>query len=171
MKYLIILFGLTAGLFAFSDSLQSFSADFEQNITDEHNKTITYSGHVWAQRPDMALWSYQKPVEKHVYVNARNVTVLEPDLEQAIVKKIANDIDLFAIVTDAKPVGDGRYEALYESQAFTITLREGVIDKIEYKDPFENLVTLQFSAQEQNKEIAEERFRVKIPADYDIIRD
>ena len=171
MKYLIVLFGLTAGLFAFSDSLQSFSADFEQNITDEHNKTITYSGHVWAQRPDMALWSYQKPVEKHVYINAKNVTILEPDLEQAIVKKIANDIDLFAIITDAKPVGDERYEAFYDSQAFHITLREGIIDKIEYKDPFENLVTLQFSAQEQNKGIDHGLFKVKIPSDFDVIRD
>lgn len=171
MRSLVLLLGCISVLLAFAEDLQSFSATFEQHITDDHNKTILYSGQVWSVRPDRVLWRYEKPVEKYVYIDGRTVTIIEPELEQAIIKKIENDFDFFTIVSRAKPIGDGRYEAEYASQQFIISVKNRVIDTIEYKDPYDNRVTLQFDGQVVNNPIGKERFETNIPSYYDIIKD
>ena len=56
------------------------------------------------------------------------------------------------------------------NQIFTITLKQGVIERIEYQDTFENKVIMQFSDQRQNKLIDDEKFTAKVPKEYDIIK-
>jgi len=171
MKFLLLLTAFIPVLFGFSESIYSFSAPFEQRIVDDQNKTITYHGHVWAKRPDKALWKYTDPIEKNVYVHGKRVIVVEPDLEQVIIKKINNDIDLFTLIASAKPIGNETYEANYSDQLFTIRLKQGIIEQIRYLDPFENRVILTFTDQEQNKEIDDDKFFAHIPNTYDIIKD
>lgn len=171
MKYLLFITLYIPALFGFSESIYSFSAEFKQRIIDDQNKTITYHGQVWAKRPDKALWKYSDPIEKNVYIHGHQVIVIEPDLEQAIIKKISNDIDLFALIASAKPIGDEIYEAHYADQIFTIRLKRGVIELIKYLDPFENRVIIAFTDQKQNKEIDDDKFFARIPKSYDIIKD
>jgi outer membrane lipoprotein carrier protein len=171
MKFLLLFSVLMPALFGFSESIYSFSGSFEQHIVDDQNKTIIYHGHVWAKRPDKALWEYSDPIKKSVYVHGHRVIVVEPDLEQAIIKTISSDIDLFALIASAKPIGNETYEAHYADQIFTIKLMHGVIERIDYLDPFENSVNLIFSNQEQNKRIDDEKFFARIPKAYDIIKD
>ena len=171
MKTLLLMLGFISTLFGFSDSIYSFSASFEQRIVDDQNKTITYYGNVWSKRPDMALWKYEKPIEKSVYIRGKRVVIIEPELEQALIKNINNDIDFFAIISAAKPIGKGKYQTNYMDQIFTITLKQGVIERIEYQDTFENKVVMQFSDQRQNKLIDDEKFTAKVPKEYDIIKE
>jgi len=171
MKILIFITIFIPALFGFSESLYSFSALFEQRIVDDQNKTITYHGQVWAKRPDKALWKYSDPIEKDVYVHGHQVVMVEPDLEQAIIKKISNDIDLFALIASAKPIGNETYKAHYADQIFTIRLKRGIIEHIEYLDPFENRVSITFTDQKQNKNIDDDKFFALIPKAYDIIKD
>ncbi len=170
MRYLLLLLAFVPALLGFSKSIYSFSGPFEQRIIDDQNKTIIYRGHVWAKRPDKALWRYTEPIEKDVYIRGHRVIVIEPDLEQAIIKKINNDIDFFALIASARLVGEETYEADYADQVFTIRLDHGIIQSIEYLDPFENSVILSFSDQQQNKMIDDKKFTVTIPRSYDIIK-
>lgn len=171
MRFLLLVFLSFTALFAVAESVNSFSAAFEQHITDEKNSTISYKGYVWAKRPGMALWTYQTPINKSVYIKGDRVVVIEPDLEQAIIKRINGDINLLAVLASAKPIGGERYQADYGSQTFFITMHQGIIANISYRDPFDNLVELIFMKQKQNDPIAEEKFNAVIPGDYDIIRD
>jgi outer membrane lipoprotein carrier protein len=171
MRLLLLALLSFTSLFAVAESLNSFSADFEQRITDEKNSTISYQGHVWAKRPDLAHWDYRTPVNKSLYIRGERVVIIEPDLEQAIIKKIDGDINLLAVLSSAIHVGKGRYRADYGSQTFFITMHNGIIASISYKDAFDNLVELVFMHQEQNSPIDDARFNAVIPDDYDIIRD
>jgi outer membrane lipoprotein carrier protein len=171
MRFLLLAFLSFTSLFAVAESLKSFSADFEQRITDEKNSTISYKGHVWAKRPDLAQWNYQTPINKSLYIKGDRVVVIEPDLEQAIVKRIDGDINLLAVLSSAVHVGEGRYRADYGSQTFFITMRQGVLEGIDYRDAFDNHVELIFMQQEQNCPIDDEHFNAIIPDEYDVIRD
>ena len=168
--FLITLLSVTS-LFGFFDSVSTFSADFEQRITDDQNKSIVYKGHIQTKRPNMALWNYVTPVEKQIYIREYKVVIIEPDLEQAIIKKVRNDIDLFTILTSAISIGNDHYEAHYRDMKFLITMEKDLIQSISYEDVFQNRVVILFSGQSINKAIDDTVFKAMIPSDYDILRD
>jgi len=171
MKPLLLLLALLTSLFGFADTLRSLSADFTQQITDDTNKTITYSGHLDATRPDMARWEYTEPVEKSVYVVGHKVTIIEPELEQAIVKSFREEIDLFKILAKAKKLDDETYLATHNSQQFLIKIKNDVPMAISYKDAFENNIRILFSKQKVNGDLPASLFAPKIPDDYDILTE
>lgn len=152
-------------------NINSFEADFNQVITDDKGKELSYSGHIVASKPQYALWSYKVPVEKSVYITPQYVTVVEPEIEQAIVRKIASDFDFFNMIKKAKKKTDNIYIATLNESKYTIKLENSMIKSISYLDEFENKVNIIFHNQSKNKIFSENLFRAKIPIEYDIIRD
>jgi len=171
MKQKILLLLVHMALYGDIGNLTSFEADFTQNITDDHNKTIHYQGHIIAQKPQYAFWKYTAPVIKNVYVSADKYIVIEPDLEQAIIKNIATKFDLFALIQNAQKITQEKYLAHYGDTTFFITLKNNLVSSIAYRDEFENKVVISFKNQKQNITIDKKKFEVKIPDDYDVIRD
>ncbi len=151
--------------------MSSFEADFNQIITDDKGKKLSYSGHIVASKPQYALWSYKKPVEKSVYITPSHVTVVEPEIEQAIIRRIASDFDFFNMIQKAKKKTDKIYIATLNESKYTIKLENSIIKSISYLDEFENRVNIVFSNQTKNNIISEDIFRAKFPVEYDIIRD
>jgi len=168
--FLITLFSFTS-LFGFIDTINTFSADFEQRITDDQNKSIVYTGHMQAKRPNMARWDYQTPVEKQLFIREHQVVILEPELEQAIIRNVSSDIDIFTIISKATKISDEMYLAEYRDMEFILKIKDGVIQAISYEDVFENSIVLTFSQQRVNKMIDDEIFQALIPADFDILRE
>jgi outer membrane lipoprotein carrier protein len=157
-------------LLGLSNDIQTFSADFTQVITDEKSEKLVYHGQVWTKRPQKALWHYTDPIEKMVYISGTQVQIVEPDLEQVIVKALDKDIDLNTIIRNAKKLSDGTYEAYFQNQKFILTESQGVIETISYTDSYENDITITFNNQQQNLPVNDERFTANYPADYDVIR-
>ena len=171
MKYIFFLiFFFTSGLASF-DFINSFESDFIQTVTDEKNKTLTYKGHLIAQKPQNAMWNYLLPVKKNVYITSYNVTIVEPEIEQVIVKKIESTFDFFTMIKNAKKVKENVYIAKYKESEFTITKNGKFVESISYADEFENKVKILFENQKQNQIINEQLFIPKFSADYDIIND
>ena len=171
MKYIIILqIVLTMG-FSSVLEINSFEADFNQIITDDKGKELSYSGHIVASKPQYALWDYKEPVKKSVYITPRYVTVVEPEIEQAIVRRIASDFDFFNMIKKAKKKTDNTYIATLNESKYTIKLENSMIRSISYLDEFENKVKIIFKNQSNNKIFSEDIFSAKIPVEYDIIRD
>jgi len=171
MKAIILFFALLTSLFGFADAIRSFSADFTQEIVDDTNKTITYKGHVDASRPDKAHWHYVAPVEKSVFVIGHDVTIIEPELEQAIVKTFRDEIDLFKILAGAVKLDDETYLATHKSQEFFIKVRDNVPTAISYHDTFDNTVHIRFSDEKIDANLSDALFTPRIPADYDILSE
>lgn len=171
MKQIFFLLIITSLLNSSMLDMNSFEADFNQVITDDKGKELSYSGHIVASKPQYALWSYKNPVEKKVYITPHSVTVVEPDIEQAIIRKIASDFDFFNMIQKAKKITNNKYIATLNSSKYTILLDDSMIKSISYLDEFENRVTIFFSNQSKNFKISKNIFIANIPVDYDIIRD
>jgi len=171
MKYMILLVFFYTLSSASMKEINSFEADFTQSITDEKNKTLTYTGHVIASKPQNALWNYIKPVRKDIYIGEFSVTIIEPEIEQVIIRKLSSNFDIFRLIENAKKIKDNRYLAIYKDIEFNIIIKNNLIYSIYYKDQFDNDVKIVFKKQKQNIQINEQIFYPKIPLDFDIVRD
>ncbi len=158
-------------LFALSETTDTMQADFVQTITDDKNSTITYRGEMLAKRPDMTMWHYKEPFEKMVYISANNVTIVEPELEQAIVKKLDGSIDILGILASARQVAKERYAAYYNAKEYDITMQGDKIKTIRYTDGFDNKITIVFDKQLINRPIDNGRFKAVIPDGFDLISE
>ena len=171
MKHLFTLLLTSTLAFASFDSLNSFQADFTQSVTDDKDKSLVYKGHVVASKPQNAVWNYIKPIKKDVYINRFNVTVIEPEIEQVIIRRIDSSLDFFNMIQNAKEIQKNKYEAHYRESKFTITTKNELIETISYIDEFENKVKIVFENQKQNEKINMELFTPSYPLEFDVIRD
>ncbi len=171
MKFLAISLLLMSSLIASISNINSFEADFTQTITDDKSKVLSYNGHVSAVKPQVALWSYTTPVNKNVYINTYEVTIVEPEIEQVIVKRLESNFSFFNMIKNAKKIDKNTYEAFYKSSKFIIVMENESIKSISYVDEFENNVKIVFKNQKTNKTIDKNIFIPKFSLDFDVIRD
>jgi outer membrane lipoprotein carrier protein len=158
-------------LFASLEQITSFEADFTQSITDEKEKVLIYHGSIIALKPQNAKWSYTKPVHKDVYINNFKVTIVEPEIEQVIVRRLESNFDFFKIISNAKKIDENVYVAYYRDSKFSIVKNGNLIESISYLDEFENKVKITFENQKQNHDIDKSLFIPKYPLEFDIIKD
>ena len=169
MKKTIILSLLCVNLFGFAENLNTFSAHFVQTVVDDKNTMIKYSGDIKAKRPNMAMWNYTNPVKKEIYINNADLVIIEPEIEQVILKKVGNTIAFFEMLKNAKKVDNENYKAKYENLKINIHVKGTKIISITYLDELENKVTIQFTNQVENQTIDDKVFKAKIPADFDVV--
>ena len=153
MKFIFLSYFLVSSLFAEFLDINSFRANFKQTVTDEDNKTLVYTGSLQAKKPQFALWYYKTPIKKSIYIQDNQVLMIEPELEQVIIKNIPENFDFFHILNSAKQIKPNIYVATIDSKHYTINLLKGTISSIGYSDDFGNKVQILFSEQSQNIEI------------------
>jgi outer membrane lipoprotein carrier protein len=151
--------------------INSFEADFTQTITDEKNKVLKYNGHILASKPNNASWNYISPIEKQVYISKYEATIVEPEIEQVIIRRISSEFDFFQLVQTAKKISENNYVTMYNNTKYNIKTDNGLVESISFLDQFENKVKIVFSQQKQNHKIDKDKFIPKYPMDFDIIRD
>lgn len=171
MRLFLITFLSALSLFAAPKDITSFHSSFTQTIIDDTKKKIIYQGEIWASAPQNALWVYQKPIQKSVYINGSHLTLIEPKIEQATLKNLGDEIDFLQIIKKAKPLSASRYSTTLNGQTYFIDFNGDLLSTISYSDNYENQVSIKFTNPEQNKAINPSRFKAVIPADYDVIRD
>jgi outer membrane lipoprotein carrier protein len=171
VRFLPVLFLLSLTLFASPKDLTSFNSKFVQTIVDDNNKKITYIGELWASKPQNALWIYQKPIQKSVYISGSKITVIEPQIEQVTLRSLDNEIDFLQIIQKSKKVDNDKYTATVKGQTYTLFFKNDILSSINYQDGYDNRVSIVFSNPMQNKSIETSRFKPVIPADFDIIKD
>ena len=170
MKSVFLIYLFATSLFAGFLDINSFHADFKQIVTNEDNKTLVYTGMLQAKKPQSALWLYKNPIQKSIYIQENRVIVIEPELEQVIIKNIPDNFDFFHILHNAKQINQNTYIATISSKEYTIHLTKGIISSINYSDDFGNSVQILFSKQAQNIKIQDSLFQPIIPSEYDIIQ-
>lgn len=171
VRFLPLLCLLSLTLFASPKELTSFNSKFVQTIIDDNRKKITYTGELWASKPQSALWVYQKPIQKSVYINAQKITVIEPSIEQVTMRTLDDEIDFLQIIQKAKKIDNEKYAANVKGQNYTVTFKNDLLNTISYIDPYDNSVTILFSNPTQNKPIEPNRFKPVIPDGFDIIKE
>lgn len=171
VRFLPLFFALTLTLAASPKEINSFNSKFVQTIVDDNGKKIVYSGELWASKPQNALWVYQKPIQKSVFINGQKITVIEPQIEQVTLRTLDGEIDFLQIIQKAKKVDEDKYSATVKGQTYNVTFKNDLLSSIGYTDGYDNRVTILFSNPTQNKPIESAKFKPLIPEDFDIIKD
>ncbi|HEC1781907.1 TPA: outer membrane lipoprotein chaperone LolA, partial [Campylobacter lari] len=104
-----------------------------------------------------------------IYINNKEVVIIEPELEQAIYTQLQNLPNLQAIFKNAKSISHESYEAKYENIIYNIKLENGSLNSISYKDELGNLVSIYFYNQKFDQNINDNIFIPKVPSHFDII--
>lgn len=170
MRALMILLGTSLHLLAFPIALETLQARFTQTITDEHNQSVVYEGTLKAVKPSIAHWSYSKPIRKEIYIHADRVAIVEPELEQAIVREIGEDIDIFSILHNAKQRSSTHYEAEFNERSYHIYLTSDTLSEIRYVDDFANTTRIVFTNVIHNAPLDPSTLEAVIPKGFDLIR-
>ena len=169
MKKIISLAIVAVNLVALNFHIKTFSADFTQTINGSKHTQIRYSGTIQAKLPGMIKWSYKKPIQKTVYVNNNQITIIQPLIQQAIVTRINNTLPFFNILKNAKQMSPNQYQSFFNKTKIYLTTDNNKIISITYHDQLQNKITIIFTHQEQNKPIPKYIFHATIPSNYDLI--
>ncbi|EJF06495.1 outer membrane lipoprotein-sorting protein [Thiovulum sp. ES] len=150
-------------------NLKTLKAEFQQ-IVESDGKRIAYSGELYIKQPHFILWKYIKPVEKYLYLNGKKLFLLEPELEQVIIKRVDKSLKMLQILENAEKVDEKRYIAKIDERDYLIILDQvGKIKRIIYKDELDNSVSLSLFEVEENGYIPTTKFLPEIPEDFDKI--
>ena len=164
---LFISVSLQANIFDF----KTFEASFLQTILDDNDKRITYTGNIYVDGAKNALWDYEAPVKKSLYFSNNRLTIIEPELEQAIIKEITDNINIYSILKHAKHVSKNLYKGMFNNKEYLVEVENSVISEIRYKDDFDNSVSISFENQKIDKNLPLGIFKINIPKEYDTIRE
>jgi outer membrane lipoprotein carrier protein len=154
-----------AGVFDF----ETISSEFKQTITNEENSKIIYKGNFYATNKAKALWVYTSPIDKKIYFSQKKVTIIEPELEQAIITNLQNTPNLTDILKSAKKTKENKYETIYDGVKYIIVVKNKNIDTISYMDKLENNVKIELFNQSTNTFLDNSLFIPNIPNNFDII--
>ncbi len=167
MRIFFLIFLLSVNLLAFNKDFKTFKSDFTQ-LVESINSSIKYQGS-FVLTPSKAFWLYENPSKKQIYINEKEVVIVEEDLEQVIYTRLEKLPNLSLIFQNAKKKDDG-YETLYEGVLYKIRLKDDEISEVSYKDDFDNIVTISLHNQQRDTKIDEDIFKPKIPSSYDILK-
>ena len=169
LKISLLSFFCISNVFALDlSSIKTFESKFEQIISSS-KKDLKYSGTVFLKSPTNGLWIYDKP-KKKIFLSKNNIIIEESALEQVIITKTQNDINLIDIIKNAKKISSNEYNAQIGSKVFLVTTSENEIKSISYKDEFENNVRINFKNQKINNALPSKVFDYDIPDGFDVIR-
>jgi outer membrane lipoprotein-sorting protein len=146
MKRLLLIF-LSVYAFSFELKFHKFISDFNQSVKSE-NKTINYQGKVFVNN-ELIFWHYEKPIEKKIWITYNKIYVYEPDLEQVTIYNTSKKDNFFILIKSAKKLKNNLYLKEYDNKKIYFETKNGLINKIYYKDKVDNLVTLIFIKQKK----------------------
>jgi outer membrane lipoprotein carrier protein len=170
-RYILIVVVISYNIFGNDlKNIKMFEANFKQEIINDSNNTIVYTGKIYIKEPNFILWKYKKPIIKNVYFNKNRVFIDEPILEQVIITDINQDINIIKLLKKSKKISNDMYKGSVEGINFKIIMNKEKINSINYKDKMYNNIFITFTNIVQNHRIDDEIFIFNIPLNYDIIR-
>lgn len=171
-RSILLLFVLLGFLNANGEVLQikSFKAKFNQSIKSINNNLINYEGEVFIRDDGKILWKYSSPIIKNVYILNDLAIVDEPELEQAIITTLEDEINIIKLLKDSKELKKDSFLSTIDDVDYLISVENSLIKNISYKDKLENDVSISFFEVTQNTQLEDEIFKFEIPKHYDIIR-
>jgi len=151
----------------------SFSASFQQILTNPKKKRINYSGSIKFSKNNGIQWLYKKPTQKDVCSDKAQLVVVDHDLEQVSFYQLRQAINLEKIIAQAKLIEQNIYTAQYDGRQYTLKVdAKGQLSSIAYYDELENMVQIVFSPiHYSTKELSPSALECKIPPSYDIVNE
>lgn len=173
------------------EPMTTFEADFDQQILDGSGQRLqSASGEMWLARPGRFRWEVDAPYSQIVVSDGDQVTLYDPDLEQATIQPL----DQRVTHTPALLLS-GSAEALTENyevassqrgttEVFTLTPRSADtlfetlqltfhgerLGGLQMTDSTGQQTAIEFDNVKQNGSVDNARFRIELPEGTDVIR-
>ncbi|TNC83036.1 MAG: outer membrane lipoprotein carrier protein LolA [Oleiphilus sp.] len=175
------------------NGIRSISGAFVQYAVDKRGTTIQESrGSFKAKRPDYFFWHTEAPLEQMIYADGKQLTVYDPDLEQATVQPHNTQTEqspaiLFSGKTDviARMYSVDQQVIDQATRQFTLHPRDkeslfetmrirfsgSQLLEMRLRDSLGQESTISFVHTEVNSEIPDSAFEPALPAGTDVIED
>ncbi|WP_275287027.1 outer membrane lipoprotein chaperone LolA [Halomonas elongata] len=174
------------------EPVKTYVADFDQEILDSGGQQLQEaSGRMWLARPGRFRWEVDAPYEQIVVSNGEDVTLYDPDLQQATIQALDERVThtpalLLSGSTDELTES---YEVTRSQQGtaetFTLTPRDAdtlfeslkmtfygeTLGRLQMTDSTGQRTAIEFDDAQQNVEVSDSRFSIELPEDTDVIRE
>ncbi len=183
----------TSSLINRLEKLQSIETEFVQYVVDKSGTSVQESrGELKAKRPGLFYWHTEPPLEQVIVSNGKNIIVYDPDLEQATVQPVSEQLSntpalLFS--GDVKTLGDSfvvhhkewdntidQYilmpknpDSLFES--LRLRFDKEMLVEMRLTDSLGQKSTIGFNEARVNTGLSSEAFEFVIPDGTDVIRE
>lgn len=181
----------------FVDTVSTLSATFEQVQTDEDGRILqTSSGEVFLERAASAgdagrfRWSYLKPYVQLLVCDGDTIWMYDPDLAQVTARPAAQTLagtpaellsrrgvldqqftqTLVGVEDGAQHLRLAPKSADSEFREIELWLKNGVPQRMRFKDPLGGSNEIRFSATQTNTALDSKLFRFDIPKGVDVVR-
>lgn len=165
-------------------SIKSISADFKQvNNLKDYGEDI-YSGKVYINMKEKALWDYTEPYSSWYYITNENIEHYDEINNQLVIMKAKDykEYALLQVLMDFSKLSQSftvkeKESVLYLKpkkdegiEYINITFKDNIISKIDSKDNNGNLTTITLSNVVLDKKINDASFKKKLPKDVNIFK-
>jgi outer membrane lipoprotein carrier protein len=171
---------------------QTIEANFSQLTVDASGTNLQQtSGTMTVKRPGLFYWHTDAPQEQVVVSDGKNVTLWDPDLEQATIKKLdarlnqtpalllSGDVSKISQSFDISSLEQGEVmdftlkpktkDTLFDS--LRVAFRKGLINEMQLVDSVGQRTNILFNGVKANAPVPESRFTFDIPKGADVIKE
>ncbi|WP_434771778.1 outer membrane lipoprotein chaperone LolA [Pseudomonas entomophila] len=171
---------------------QTLEAGFSQLTLDASGTSLQETtGQMAVKRPGLFYWHTDAPQEQVVVSDGQKVTLWDPDLEQATVKKLdvrlsqtpalllSGDVSKISQSFDIASKEQGEVmdftltpktkDTLFDS--LRVSFRRGLINDMQLIDSVGQRTNILFNGVKANQPVAAGKFQFKIPAGADVIQE
>lgn len=171
---------------------QTIEANFSQLTLDAGGTSLQETtGKMVVQRPGLFYWHTNAPQEQLVVSDGKNVTLWDPDLEQATVKKLdqrlnqtpalllSGDVSKISQSFDITSKQQGEVmdftlkpktkDTLFDS--LRVSFRKGLINDMQLVDGVGQRTNILFNGVKANQAVPANQFKFDIPKGADVIRE
>ncbi len=174
------------------EPLETYVADFEQQILDGSGQRLQeVHGRMWLSRPGKFRWEVDAPYEQVVVSTGEEVTLYDPDLEQATVQPLDQRVTHTPalLLSGSADELTGSYDVSRQqqgsSETFTLvpkdpdtlfeelkmTFRGEALNLLQMTDSTGQRTAIEFDNVRMNEPLDDSRFTFEIPEGTDVIRD
>ncbi|EPC02519.1 hypothetical protein L861_09250 [Litchfieldella anticariensis FP35 = DSM 16096] len=174
------------------EPLQTYAADFEQQILDSSGQRLQEAhGQMWLSRPGKFRWEVDEPYRQVVVSNGEEVFLHDPDLEQVTVQPLDTRVThtpalllsgSASELTESYDVGRQQQGA---AETFTLTPRDPDtlfeelkmtfyserLGMLQMTDSTGQRTAIRFDDVQYNPSLDDSRFTFEIPDGADVIRE
>ncbi|MEQ6916677.1 outer membrane lipoprotein chaperone LolA [Halomonas aquatica] len=179
-------------LAAILESLDTYAADFEQQILDGSGQRLQeVRGRMWLSRPGKFRWEVDAPYEQLVVSGGEDVILYDPDLEQATVQPLDQRVTHTPalLLSGSADELTGSYEVTRQQQGASetfilvpkdpdtlfeelkMTFRGEALDMLQMTDSTGQRTAIGFDNVRMNETLDDSLFTFDIPEGTDVIRN
>ncbi|WP_087500030.1 outer membrane lipoprotein chaperone LolA [Pseudomonas sp. SID14000] len=171
---------------------QTIEANFSQLTLDAGGTSLQEtSGKMTVKRPGLFYWHTDAPQEQVVVSDGQNVTLWDPDLEQATIKKLdqrlnqtpalllSGDVSKISQSFDISSKEQGEVmdftlkpktkDTLFDS--LRVSFRKGLINDMQLIDSVGQRTNILFNGVKANQAVPDSKFKFDIPKGADVIKE